>query len=203
MMRTAILAFVLALPAAFPSGGIAGPEDAVIEKYSSSKNLPDWVAYQMFLIIVEGLQYRTDDHPGHVMSAAFGLDLNTREGSDAAQQRLSWLAASAAEARHEADAEVRRILCPSGWSEMAYEQVKKARFESEDARSRVYDEYYRVALEYLPPAERDPFRVYMVGIKERTGMVRFDPERYFGDEAEREAFEYQASVCTQSLNPEN
>lgn len=86
---------------------------------------------------------------------------------------------------------------------MTFEQISKVRFESEADRGQVYDDYYQAAFAYLPKNEHEPFRSYIIGVKKRTGHVEFDPAVHFGDDAEREAFEYQAAVCAEDPNLTN
>jgi hypothetical protein len=180
----------------------ASSEDAVTERYSGSENLPDEHAYWMFLTYVDGMS-DNPEYARHVMEAVFDLDIDTPAGLARADDHMAWFASSSIELKQELESATRIALCPNGWTNMSYEDVKTARLEIEATKNSLYREYYDIALNRLSEQESEALRSYMLDLKRRTTFTRADVERHYGDRAESEARTYQASECAKfphSLN---
>lgn len=185
-LTSLIVAFALSLPCV----AAAGPDDnAVIEMYSGSTNLPDAHAYKAFLAVIDSLALRRN-HSLHVMESALGIDIDTEEGAKHAASQYEWFFASSKEAREESKDLNVQTLCPRNWDEMSYEGIKAARYAVADAQDSLYGEYFQAALMHLSSTEKATFLEYMHDFKKGVTLTRIDAEKWYKEEAESKARSY-------------
>jgi|GEM_PF-5251684 len=199
LLFTAVVLATLTLPIWVS----ANKEDAVVEMYNSSSNLPNAQAYKGFLGLVEAIALMPG-HETHFIKDALGINDDTKEEIARATSQLEWFLASAKSVRAEADSAKLKALCPSGWADMSFKEIQDARWAFNDTEDGFYEEYYNAALKHLSASEKSAFLQYMEGLKKNSSFTRIDTERLYGDKAEGKARDYQAGVCaTAKTDPNN
>lgn len=173
----------------------AEPESAVIEQYVGSSKLPDWIAFQFFLNLVEG-QVGYPEMAAHYMVKALDLDMNTVEGASKIDYYHSWFVAMQAEIHREFTAETNRILCSGDWASMSHEEIQSGMDEKEASRERIYEEHFALTLEELSAEERTAFLAHIENVKKSSSWVNLDNNILWGEKAEENVRRIQAYTCS-------
>jgi len=175
----------------------ADRENAVIEKYNGSLNLPDWIAYQNFVGLTKA--YSDSGHGDHLIVKALGINKHTSEGASKVDYFESWFAASLSEINQEIASETNRIHCSGDWASVGTNEIVNRLDESKAARKRIYLDHYAITLDKLSAEERTAFLAYLEEIKKSTSHVEIDTVKHYGKERADEVLQMtQVSTCSKA-----
>lgn len=171
-------------------------EEAVIEVYRGSQNIPDWVSYSLFLIVVNG-----GGHGDHIFANAFGIEQGTIEGDARAAVLGDWFVESAEAIESERNVTTAKWLCSENWQDMSLEQFIRGVEKLESDTEHFYQQEYVATIQQLSPSERRAFKSYLRESKSTTSYTDMDDRKYF-EEAGEEEFRITHSATCERLPDE-
>ena len=124
--------------------------------------------------------------------------MNTLEGASKIDFYNSRFIASLSEINQELDKETFRILCSGDFASKGFEQILSGMDEVDSIRERLNSEHYAVTLDKLSARERNTFQAFLGKKKRSMSYVKLDHVKYYGENAEKEAYAYQAAVCSEN-----
>ena len=182
-------AFTVLIGLARADNGTAG-EDMVIEAYSGGPEIPDWVSYSHFLVMVNG-----GFHSDHIFGEAFDIRQDTIEGRSRIRFLESWFLESADAVDRERNASTYELLCSGNWQGMNLEQFIVGLEKLEPEVENIYQKEYDATVEQLSPSESRAFRSYLDESKLSTSYGDIDDRMYFEARGEEEFRTTHAATC--------
>lgn len=171
--------------------------NSISEVYVGSSNLPDHVAYQIFLIKVRG-HGSGMNHIDDYLARVLGIDNQTDEAAAKINVYKTMFVDEAFEIERQIDSKMNQIFCSEDWSSMSFDETVDGVYEEREFREQIYTDHYEAAMSVLSKEERSAFQAYLDETKLSTSHTQHDSRKYYKERPD-ELRKYHLSICAPEM----